>query len=235
MRTRLLILNAVAALSMAMPASGQTTGMIIGCITDEIGQQIPRATINLRAQGIRLTMVADDRGCYEFRDLSADVYRVTARLLGFDNVTRDQVTIAPDQAERVDFIMRLSRICECLARPTTLSGRYDQADAVVHVRIIRSDDALQSPSGFFTQSAETLEVLKRHDSGGPIDKAFRFLQNQSNGAPDPYDVGQELVLFLAWWGNSNRFSEGSVYEMVTTVTLVSPALLADLRKLNVGK
>jgi hypothetical protein len=238
MRIELFILIGVTLLSIAAPALAQATGAVAGCValepnqpSPEPNQPIPGATIILGAQGHKITTLTDERGCYEFRDLPASVYRITARLLGADNVTRDQVNISPGQIERVDFTTRISGFCECLAPPTTLRGFYDEADAVVHVRILRPDSELPSPRGFFTQTAETLEVFKRHKIGGPIDKVFRFLQNQSSGAPDPYDVGQELVLFVGWLGTTNVFSEGPYASSRRTVTVVSADLLADLRKL----
>jgi hypothetical protein len=42
-----------------------------------------------------MTTTADAGGCYELKHLPIGSYRVTARLTGFDNATRDGVTIAP--------------------------------------------------------------------------------------------------------------------------------------------
>ena len=58
--------------------------------------------------------MTDAGGRYELRDLPIGSYRVTARLAGFDNVTRDGVTIAPACRPSTDFAMRVSAICECL-------------------------------------------------------------------------------------------------------------------------
>lgn len=244
------MLKAVAIVCTSAPAFGQTTGSVTGCFTDQINQPLPRVTVSLSAQGKRMTTLADDRGCYEFRELPAGVYRITARLLGFNNVTRDKVNISPGQIERVSLSMRVSTICECLARPTTLEGLYDQADVVVYARILHHYNELPSRPGFFTQMAEALETFKHHNSGGPSNNALTFFQNQSNGTPDPYDTGQELVLFLSWLPIENMLSEGLYPQNVTVVSIQagsvtdapgelgsyvgSPTtdLLAELRKLG---
>jgi hypothetical protein len=47
---------------------------------------------------VQRTATADATGCYEFGDLPIGLYRVTARLAGFDNVTRDGVKIVAGNA-----------------------------------------------------------------------------------------------------------------------------------------
>lgn len=117
-------------------------------------------------------------------------------------------------------------MCDCASPPRTRQGLWKYADAVVHVRITDHDKELPAPPGFFKQTAEALEVLKRHRVSGPPDAATRalhellrrdpsagsirtimmeFLQNQLGGAPNPYDVGEEFVLFLRWRPDERTF------------------------------
>jgi Carboxypeptidase regulatory-like domain len=56
-------------------------------------QQLPGVTVVAKTGGVERTTTADAGGCDELRDLPTGAYRVTARLAGFDNVTRDGVTI----------------------------------------------------------------------------------------------------------------------------------------------
>ncbi len=195
MRIRLLILTVVTVLTMTTPALAQTTGSIVGCLTNVLNEGLPRATVSASAPDLRRTTLTNERGCYEFLDLPADAYRVTARLQGYDNVTRDRVQVSP-------------------------------------------------------QTAEAVEVFKRHATGGPTEKTIRFLQSQASGAPEPYHLGQELVLFLFWRPEENIFSDGGFPDTVRVVSVQAgrimdaPAqlknyvgapiggLLADLRKLT---
>src|SRR5205814_1638232 len=124
---------------------------------------------------------------------------------GFDNVTRDNISVSPDKRATVNLQMRISSRCECLAPPATLAGLSDRADSIVHLRITDLEDQPLGPTRFFKHTAEVLDVLKRHPDGGPRDATVTFLQDQSTDAPDPYDVGEELVVFLEWSANGDSF------------------------------
>jgi hypothetical protein len=65
---------------------------------------------------------------------------------------------------------------------------------VLHVRIVEPDFAQTTPDGFYRQSAQVLNVLKRSDATRAATESF--LQYQSGRSHDPYEVGQELVVFL---------------------------------------
>src|SRR5437016_1278256 len=79
---------------------------IVGCVSDATTQRIPGATIILKGRGVERTTTTDTTGCYALEELPPTVsYRVTARLLGFDNLTRDGVVPLPGAGSRVDFIL----------------------------------------------------------------------------------------------------------------------------------
>jgi hypothetical protein len=230
----------VAPLAAQAPVS---TGGLAGCITDARGvQRLPRATVAVSAQGLQLTVVADANGCYEFTSLPLYLYRVTARLTGFDNVTREKVTIAANEITRVDLTTRVSAICECITLPT-LAAWWEPADAVVYLRITDHETQLPAPPGFFKQTAEVLEVLKGHAAGGPTGSAMTVLEDQSTGAPDPSNVGDEFVMFLQWSPGEGTFvaSKAGVFAIERGRIVRSPLtygrlriddLLVDLRALS---
>jgi len=101
-----------------------TAGSIVGCVSDTAGQRLPSATVVAKGGGLQRTVVADGAGCYELKDLPPASYRVTARLLGFDNVTRDRVVVAPAAATHLDFTTRGSSICECVLFRPSLTELY---------------------------------------------------------------------------------------------------------------
>jgi hypothetical protein len=182
-------------IGLSVPLSAQTTGSVSGCVRDTLNYPLPRANVSITAPGLRLAVVADAEGCYQFPELPPHVYRVTARLPGLDNTTRDKVSVGAGQAQRVDLVTAPSSICECLADATTLRELFERADAVVYLKIVDANSDEPSPRGFFRQHVASLDVLKRHQGLAP---AMTFLQDQSSGAPDPYQPGEELVLFLMW-------------------------------------
>ena len=137
--------------------------------------------------------MADKSGCYALRDLPAGWYRVTARLLGFDNVTRDRLAVVSATPTRLDFTMRVSPICECVRVAGTLAEHWKHADAVLHIRLSDSETTGSTPQGYYRHAATVLTALK--EPPGRPEPLF-VIQNQRSGVPGPYDVGQELVAFL---------------------------------------
>lgn len=91
--------------------------------------------------------MTDNSGCYELKDLPPPSYRVTAGLAGFDNITHDDVAMAPSISTRHDFTMRASSICECTRFIGTVGEHLARADAVLHVRLSASEAAASTPQG----------------------------------------------------------------------------------------
>jgi hypothetical protein len=131
--TPILALVLTAAAMVGAQESG-TAGSIVGCMSDTTRQPLPGATVVAKSGGVQRTAVADSAGCFELKDLPPASYRVTARLLGFDNVTRDRVVVTPATATHLDFRTRVSSICECVLFRLSLTELYGHADAVFHVR-----------------------------------------------------------------------------------------------------
>jgi hypothetical protein len=164
-------------------------------------QRLPGVTIVAKTARVQRTTTADAGGCYELRDLPVGSYRVTARLAGFDNVTRDGVSIVPANVARLDFAMRVSPICECVRLGgTTLAEQWDDADAVLHVRLAASEPSPTTPAGYYRHVATVLDALKK--PVGPLSAPVFVFQNQRSAAGGPYDIDQELVMFLKSKGPS---------------------------------
>jgi hypothetical protein len=219
------ILFVVLAVARVAPVEAQALGQLAGCVRDATGRPAPRASITVQSKGLKVGTLAGDDGCFEFKDVPSGRYRVFARLQGFDIVTRENVNVISAGVQRVDFEIRVSPICDCGSAPTTLRGLWDQADAVVHVRITDHEQDLFAPRGFIAHTSDVLAILKRHSIGGPPDPAttalhgllksrgesqsirtrMTFLQNQSSAAPDPYDVGDEFVMFMHYRQDGQMF------------------------------
>jgi hypothetical protein len=164
-------------------------------------QPLPGVTVVAKSGRLQWTSTADDGGCYELKDLPSGSYRVTARLAGFDNVTRDGVNIVTGSVARLDFAMRVSAICECVRLGgTTLAEQWGHADAVLHVRLSASESQPTTPAGYYRHVATVIDALKK--PAAPLKVPVFVLQNQRSAAPGPYDIDQELVLFLKAWQSS---------------------------------
>jgi hypothetical protein len=185
---------ALAALGQPAAQTSPQSGSLAGCISDAGKQRLPGVSIVAQSAGVRRTGEADSTGCYELKDLKPGPYRLIARLRGFDSITRDGVTITAGTVTRLDWLMAISPMCECVRIGGTLLQRVQYAEAVLHVRIVEPDLGRPQPNGVYRHSAQVLNVLKRSD--GVRAATVSFLQNQSGRSQDPYDVGQELVVFL---------------------------------------
>lgn len=177
------------------------SGRLVGCVSDVNAQATPGVTVIAKRDGVAWTTVADRAGCFELTGLDAGLYRVTARLLGFDNTTRDRVIISPDTATRIDFSLRVSPVCECVSvpMPATLRDAWLWADVVVYLRVLgpapegRTSDG---PFRYYVHRATILQVLKRSPVGWPDPTTtLDVLEYQGNAAPAPYDPGRELLIF----------------------------------------
>jgi carboxypeptidase family protein len=170
-------------------------GSIVGCLSNAAAQGLPGATVVANGAGVRQTTVTGRDGCYELKDLPLASYRVTARLGGFDNVTRDRVLVMSSTATRLDLTTRPSSICECVREGgLTLADQWEYADAVLHVRLLDPEPEASRPEGYYRHRARVLQAVKPASGRRPT--STFILQNQRSGSPDPYDVGQELVAFL---------------------------------------
>ena len=201
-------LAAILVLAVQGPPQGpSTTGSLVGCASDTMKYGLPGVTIVAKAGRVQRITTTDAGGCYEFRDLRPGSYRVTARFTGFDNATRDGVTIAPTGVARTDFVLRVSPICECVRLGwTTLAEHWAYADAVLHVRLSASEPQPTTPAGYYRHAATVLNTLKK--PAGPLTTPVFVLQNQQSAAPAPYDIDQEVVVFLksqgpAGWSITN--------------------------------
>jgi hypothetical protein len=199
----MLTLQAVLITAVYFAAQSQTPGVLAGCLTDPTGQALPGVTIIATGNGLRRTTEANANGCYELKAVAPASYRVTAKLLGFDNVTRDGVLVAAGSVTRLNLTTRTSGICECVLIAGTLAEHRRNAAAVLHVRL--TGPALTQSAGSYRHTATVLTVLKR-PTGGLRAAQITVVQNQESGSGEPYDVGQELVGFFDAAGRSDAFS-----------------------------
>src|SRR5512132_2622906 len=85
------IMAFLAIIAMTLPGWAQSTGAIQGNITDAQGAVVPGATITVRniATGVERSTVSDMSGDYLVPSLAPGLYRVEARLSGFNDQMRD--------------------------------------------------------------------------------------------------------------------------------------------------
>jgi hypothetical protein len=173
-------------------AQSPRTSAIIGCITDPSGQRLPGVTVDVGGGGVHRIVQSDARGCYEVPDVPAGSHYVFARLRGFVSVTRDELTVAPGgSSQTVDLQMRVAGMCECLPFADTLAKLWDQADAVVRVRITG-----HAPSHPDVRYGAALSSIWKRPPMWNTSEALTFERFIEPDEAEPYAVGQDFVLFL---------------------------------------
>ncbi|MCA1602570.1 MAG: carboxypeptidase-like regulatory domain-containing protein [Pyrinomonadaceae bacterium] len=85
-----------------------------GRVVDVNGAALPGATVSLRqsAGGFERTVTTDSRGSFHFADLTRGQYRISARILGFSDVTEEIALTASKQ--EVELTLQRGTISETL-------------------------------------------------------------------------------------------------------------------------
>ena len=109
----------------------QTTGTIVGKVTDATVAAIPGATVTVTSQdtGLRRTLVSNDEGLYEATLLPIGRYSVEAEQPGFKTRQVSDILLQVNQTVRVDLGLEVGQITQVIEV---------QADAAV-VKTDRSD------------------------------------------------------------------------------------------------
>lgn len=116
----------------ALPNAPQSqAGSIVGTATDVNNGTIPAATAVLEGpvQGERHTVVANDKGFFEFTALQPGTYHVTVSAKGFANWTSPAVVLNPGQA----VILTGSKLKVAEARTTVTVSPAQIAEAQVRI------------------------------------------------------------------------------------------------------
>jgi hypothetical protein len=91
-----------------LSAQGVTTGSLTGTVTDDAGQVVQSAQVQLRnpATGYSIGATTRSTGVYLIQGVDPDAnYVITVRRIGFEAQTRDHVVITLGQTRREDFKM----------------------------------------------------------------------------------------------------------------------------------
>src|SRR6202035_3869884 len=112
MRSRVVARSFVVALAWLtlLPGVARAQSAIVGVVKDATGAVIPGATVEVASpqliEKVR-SVVTDERGAYQIRDLRPGVYSVTFALPGFSTVKRDAIELPTDFTATVNAEMRV--------------------------------------------------------------------------------------------------------------------------------
>jgi hypothetical protein len=97
-----------AALCLTTPAAAQTTGAIVGHVTDEQGGALPGATVEAHSPALQGTRIVttDASGLYRLTLLPPGQYSLTISLEGFSHEARERVAVNLDKDTTVNAALR---------------------------------------------------------------------------------------------------------------------------------
>src|SRR5262245_8824889 len=191
-RCRRIALASSIACGIVVAAHAQDTGTVAGCITDTTGQPIPGASVDVGGGGTHHIVVTDALGCYTVPNVPAGSYFVFARLQGFLSATLDNLMVKAHESHRADFRMRIAPMCDCLAFPATLAELWNEADAVVRLRIIWHDPDDREPTRF----SGALSTVWKRNLSFTATQTLTFTRQTAPSEVEPYAIAQEFVMFL---------------------------------------
>lgn len=97
-------------------AAQQTTGEIIGKITDDSGAFLPGVTVTIRGAGVAgaPTITSSGAGTYRFAALPPSVYELEFELQGFTTLKRTAVAVAVGSAVEINVILGVGALTEMI-------------------------------------------------------------------------------------------------------------------------
>lgn len=204
-------------------AFGQrTSGNIEGTITDPNGAVVPNASVTARATGtttgFNQTVTADSNGFYQFAQVPAGTYQVTATGTGFQT-TRQDVNVVVDGSARADFKLSVGggeTVVDVTADgAVTIDTTDTQIDTNITKQIIED---LPAGTNFST-------LLKTAPNVRPEARAGGFQIDGASGSENVFVIdGQEVTNFRTGSLNTNF---NIPFELVQEVQVKSTGYAAE--------
>jgi outer membrane receptor protein involved in Fe transport len=121
----------------------QTTGTILGRVTDDQGAAIPGATVTATspATGFTRSAVSDTEGAYRLQALNVGEYNLLVELPGFSTVDRKGVVVNIGQSISLDFSLKVASVAETItvtAAAPLIEATVSSVGGVVEIGRIES-------------------------------------------------------------------------------------------------
>jgi hypothetical protein len=120
-RRRLVLLGLASFVALTPLASAQTTGRVLGRISDATGAALPGVAVTISGsslQGVR-TAVTDGSGDYRFANLPPGIYEVKAELANFKTAAQPKIAVGIDRIVEVNLVMAIGGVSESVTVEAT--------------------------------------------------------------------------------------------------------------------
>jgi outer membrane receptor protein involved in Fe transport len=181
----------------AVAAQGVTTGGLTGTVTDDAGQPVEGAQIQLRnAQtGYNVGAVTRGTGLYVIQGvLPGSNYSVTARRIGFAPITRPNVTISLGQARREDFRLAreaavLSEVAVVASANAVINASKTGASTTISDSALTRLPTLNRNFADFVQLVPQVATTTGYLSGGGVNLRQNAIQIDGAQSGDLFGIG----------------------------------------------
>ncbi len=121
------------------------TGEVLGTVRDNSGGILPRVSVVLTNQetGIQVKQVSDDSGNYDFFNVRAGRYTVTAELSGFTKFSTTDVVLNVNTRQRVDINLQVGAVTDTVEVKGVASTL--ETDSSEHGQVINTHQVVELP------------------------------------------------------------------------------------------
>lgn len=132
----ILCMSIASSLALSRPAVAQTTGSIVGTVTDSTGALLSAAKITARSnqQGLTRATTTNSSGSYVLPAIPLGTYTVTVEMAGFERYSASAVTVDADQNVRVDASLRpgsVSTVVTVNSAPPQVDTHSDTISVII--------------------------------------------------------------------------------------------------------
>lgn len=172
----MLVMSLLACADHAAAGQAQTTGSVVGRVTDESGGILPGVTVTAASPALQIpqvTDVTDGQGDYRLTPLPIGTYEVAYTLPGFQTVRRDSLRLTGGFVARVDVVLKVGAIEESVTVSATPTIDVQSTGSVTVLTRETLEVVPSSRAGIITLMNQSPSVRSQLDVGG----------SQSNNLP----------------------------------------------------
>ena len=199
-------------------AAQESTGRIIGTVTDDQGQPLPGVTVEATSPKMvgGANAITDESGVYRLLALSSGIYRLRFTLQGFNTVIREGIVLNLEQTLTVDISMEVATIAEAV----TVLGEAPLVD-------------VKSTARGMTLSKETFNSLPKGRNFDTLVSVIPGVNSEKylGGISVDGASGSENSYYIDGMNINDMFSglgnQGAVFEFVDEVQIKASGYQAE--------
>ena len=182
---------------MSLAAVGQTTGSIVGLLTDKEFNNEPLAFANVIIKGQNTGTTSDFDGLYALEDLPVGTYTIVYSFVGYETVEIDNITVEQDKVTTVNVPMGASAatleevvITTTVRKESEVALLLQQKNAVTQKTAIGAQELSRKGVGDAATAVSKVTGISKQEGSGTVfvrGLGDRYNVTTFNGLPLPSD------------------------------------------------